>query len=308
MRKIANWAAWLHTCFLLFALTGGAAYAGPNDDILAASKAGDRNGVEAALADGASVNARDEGQMTPLRLAAIYGHKNVAELLLDRGANIEARDDLGQTPLHLAASNGNTDVVQLLLKRGSDVNVRDRINATPLDWAAFFGRKSVVALLLVRGALVNARDGSGATPLHYAASNGQREIATLLLAHGADRNLRNSDGQTPLDEIQASTLDDATKVSVSAALQATPKVRAPVPLPRPMPPAPAPSVASTQPTMPSCWDVPGMFRWVAQANPGIKPDVLTVAVEKAQVMMGCRPAPQTTKCAWIGNTWTCKTE
>jgi Ankyrin repeats (3 copies)/Ankyrin repeats (many copies) len=188
MRKITNRAWWLPAwTILLFAFAGVASFAGPNDDIFAASKAGDRVGVEAALTGGASVNARDKDQTTPLGLAAIYGHKNVATLLIDRGANIETRDEiLGQTPLHLAASNGNTDVVELLLNRGANVNVRDANNATPLDWAAFFGRKNTVARLLARGALVNARDVNGATPLHYAAFNGQGEIATLLLAHGAD--------------------------------------------------------------------------------------------------------------------------
>lgn len=289
--------------------------AGPNEDILAASKAGDRAGVEVALANGASVNARDKDEMTPLRLAAIYGHKNVAILLLDHGANIETRDEiLGQTPLHLAASNGNMDVVALLLNRGAGVNVPDRINATPLDWAALQGRKNVVALLIARGALVNTRDLNGATPLHYAAVTGQKEIATLLLAHGANLNARNGDGRTPLEEMQASTLDDATKSSVAAALQATPKVRtqaaSPVRVPPPTP-APAPP-ATAQTTVPNCWDVGGIARLVVQANPNIdfarNPGVLPGAVEKMQIAMGCRPAPQTTQCSWVGSTWTCKTQ
>src|SRR5712691_4177159 len=68
--------------FFLVILAGTQASAGPNEDILAASKAGDRARVEAALTYGASVNAVDEkglsppGLMglTPLGLAAAYGH------------------------------------------------------------------------------------------------------------------------------------------------------------------------------------------------------------------------------------------
>ena len=50
---------------VLMGALGSSAFAGPNDDILAASKAGDKGGVEAALAQGASVNAVDEDPLTP---------------------------------------------------------------------------------------------------------------------------------------------------------------------------------------------------------------------------------------------------
>ena len=64
------------------------AKAGPNEDILAAAKAGDRAGAEAAFAAGASVNAVDQkglsplglAGLTPLGLAAAYGHRNIAPI------------------------------------------------------------------------------------------------------------------------------------------------------------------------------------------------------------------------------------
>ncbi len=100
-------ASLLVSSFLLVCAAGTEALVGPNDDILAASKAGDKAGAEVALASGASVNAVDEkGQsplglngLTPLGLAAAYGHKNVAAFLLDRGANLDVTDSLKQTPV-----------------------------------------------------------------------------------------------------------------------------------------------------------------------------------------------------------------
>jgi len=305
--------------FLLFIMAGVPAFAVPNEDILAASKAGDRAGVEAALASGASVNAVDEKGLTtdhvpgltPLGLAAFYGHKNVAVVLLAQGAKVDATNILGQTPLHQAAMNDSTDVAKLLLDYHANVNARGLVGDTPLAWAALKGHASVATLLLARGALVNGRITSGRTALHAAASEGNAEMVALLLAHGADPNARNSDGQTPLQEMQTATLDDATKASVAAALHATPKVKAQAAAPaRVPPPTPAPaSPATAQTAVPNCWDIVGIARWVKQANPGIErqPGVLLGAVEQFQITMGCRPAPQQTECHWIGSTWTCKT-
>lgn len=110
-RSVSTWervnqvvkAATLLRSVLVFICTLAAeAPAGPNDDILAAAKAGDRSGVETALASGASVNARGDYDATPLMRAASYGHANVAALLLDRGANSNARSALGQTPITMA--------------------------------------------------------------------------------------------------------------------------------------------------------------------------------------------------------------
>jgi ankyrin repeat protein len=192
--------------------------------------------------------------LTPLGLAAVYGHKNVALLLLSEDAKIDAVGITGETPLHEAAANGSTDVAKLLLDRGANVSARDIFGATPLASAALKGHKSLATLLLARGAVVNVRVAiSDKTPLHVAAASGHKEMVALLLAHGADLNARNSDGQTPLQEMQASSLDAATKKSLANVLQPKPKEQVTLPTPvqaAPLAPvqAPAPSVASTQPT------------------------------------------------------------
>ena len=289
---------------LMLLMLIGRANAGPNEEILSAAKAGDLGKVEAALAAGASVNAQDADGLTSLMLSAIYGHANVAGLLLDRSANLNARAPLGASPLTLAAQNGNLGVVELLLRRGADVNSRDFIGATPLHWTALRGQKNVAALLLNRGALVNAQDLNRSTPLHYAASTAEKDTVSLLVAHGADINIRNKDGHTPLQEAESSdTLDAASKANIAVVLRATPKVKAydgstvRARAPR-MPPKTSVQLGSQSGdiqggrAMPNCWDVAGIARWVMYANPGERnPRVIAGAVEKVQIMMGCRQAP-----------------
>jgi ankyrin repeat protein len=290
---------------LVFALVVQA-IAGPNEDILAAAKTGDRMAVEAALAAGASVNAVDGkglsplglSGLTPLGLAAAYGHRNVVELLLNQGANISAADVMGQTPLHLAAEYGSADVAALLLEHGAGVDVRDKLGSTPLQWAAVEGHKNVASLLIKRGAIVNAQNLGGRTALHLAATEGHKEVVALLLAHGPDVRIRSSNGQTPLQEMQtSSSIDPATKAKIAAMLGAKPAprqvhnsvtARSPVaPTPLSAPPTPVYQEPQQSGT-PACTDAVGLARVVMQANPGIPPQVLAVTVQKLQVTMGCR--------------------
>ena len=309
--------------FMLFVSLSAEANAGPNEDIFAAATTGDRAGVEAAFAAGASVNAVDPlglpGQTTPLSIAAAKGHRNVAEFLLDHGANVNGADGLKQTPLHIAADHGSDDVAKLLLDRGADIDARDFLETTPLQYAALQGHKTVVALLVTRGATVNAKFAFGETALHMAATAGHKEIVALLLAHGADPNIKNSRGQTPLQEMQTSALDPANKASIASVLRSTAKVSAKGVLPDhrkapPSPPGPPMQIGSQSsdvqngPALPNCWDVAGIARLVMQANPGAPPQVIAAAVDQFQITMGCRQAPQKTACSWLGDTWTCTTK
>lgn len=54
---------------------------------------------------GAEGEARDNGSLAPLHLAAISAHKAVLKLLLGKRANVGPHDWQRQTPLHLTAGN-----------------------------------------------------------------------------------------------------------------------------------------------------------------------------------------------------------
>src|SRR3989442_2446634 len=78
------------------------------------------------------------------------------EALLAQGAEVNARNAHGWTPLHVAAAGGDPAVVALLLKHGADVHTQSHIGTTPLDNATIRGgRKAVIDLLLAHGAKRN---------------------------------------------------------------------------------------------------------------------------------------------------------
>jgi Ankyrin repeats (3 copies) len=243
--------------------------------------------------------------LTPLGLAAAYGHRNIAEFLLDHGARIGAKGGLGETPLHLASEHGYTDVAALLLKHGADTDARDIVGATPLQWAALRGNVKGVELLIARGAIVNAQSTFGKTALHLAATAGHKDIVAFLLEHGADTKIKNRDGQTPLQEMRASLLDSATKAHIAAMLspkRAPPYLQKPAAATAPPPLPVGPQSPPQNGSLPACTDVAGIAHLVMQSNPGIGPAVLAGAIEKIQIAMGCRQAPQQAECCWIGNT------
>ena len=184
-------------CF--FAAT---AQAGENTPLHDAARAGDKAKIEALLAQGADVNAKDNYGRPPLHWAVLWKRKDVAELLLAKGADVNAKKNGGNTALNSAAYGGHKDVVELLLAKGADVNAKGSHDFTALNTAAYEGHKDVVELLLAKGADVNAKDKDGMTPLHSVANlnkkgNG-KNIAELLLAKDADLNAKNKFGQTPL--------------------------------------------------------------------------------------------------------------
>jgi ankyrin repeat protein len=78
------------------------------------------------------------------------------EAWLAKGAEVNARNAQGWTPLHVAAAGGDPAVVALLLKCGADVHAQSHIGTTPLDNATTRGgRKAVIDLLLAHGARRN---------------------------------------------------------------------------------------------------------------------------------------------------------
>ena len=159
------------------------------------------------LERGASIEARNEEEDTPLIEAAAYGGTDVVNILLEKGAEVEARDNLGMTALIAAACDcaiidmpDTLDSMKLLLEKGANVNASDKEGRTALMYAAGWGRTHIVQLLLDKGARIESKDRHGNTPLLLSASGGYPTAGAteLLLARGANIEARNNDGDTAL--------------------------------------------------------------------------------------------------------------
>ncbi|CZR50156.1 uncharacterized protein PAC_00028 [Phialocephala subalpina] len=141
---------------------------------------------------------RAGGRWTSLHRASYNGHETVVRLLLENGATLEAADREQQTPLLLAAKNGHKAVIQLLLNKGAESEAQNRNCRTPLFLAAMNGHEAAVRLLIEEGAAFEGKDSAGQTPLLSAVANGSEEVVRLLLEKGAEINYKDYHGRTPL--------------------------------------------------------------------------------------------------------------
>lgn len=101
-----------------------------DEQLFRAARHGDRNGVERALAAGASLqHAAPVDHKTALFRAAVFGHADVVGLMLERGADPQAVGDDGQSVLDVVtaaraqerdpAVASHLDAVALVLRRAS---------------------------------------------------------------------------------------------------------------------------------------------------------------------------------------------
>lgn len=132
-------------------------------------------------------------------------HRAVAEFLLNKGADVNARDNGDATPLYWATTVV-TGTAAILLAHGADVNAKDNEGTTPLHHVL---SPNDAESLVNRGADVNAKDNRGNAPLHTSAMSANKQLVIVLLASGASVNAKNSQGETPLrlllDMVKANT-------------------------------------------------------------------------------------------------------
>ena len=169
----------------------------PDDALLNAVQGNEPDVITRAIAAGADVNLRDEGEFggTPLHRASRNSHHEAVVALLQGGADPDRVDRFGRTSLHIAAVGNHSEVVQSLLEGGANPNVADRNGTTPLHQARY---ADVVDRLLDYGANPDERDQEGWTPLHVRANEGDPGALQRLIGRGADVNARDDHGNTPL--------------------------------------------------------------------------------------------------------------
>lgn len=148
----------------------------PDSQLVSLVQRNDLEGVRAAVASGARVNAPRPSleNKTALHFAVARSGAAMVKLLLELGADPNARDSGGETPLSMAAFRGRADCVRELLAAKADVNARSKAGWTPLMAAASEGHAEVVRLLLKAG----ARPVSEA--LRLARKYGHAEVVSFL--------------------------------------------------------------------------------------------------------------------------------
>ena len=192
--------------------------------LCAAAEAGKDAKVSTLLRAKASTSAAcGISHRTPLQEALRHGSVPSVQALLAAGAAVDARDASGQTALHYAADEDPPALVQALIAAHADVAARSNSGETPLHRANNHRSVANAQALLAAGAPVDARNGRGETALFEAARNDSPELIQVLLAAGADPAARDSGRTTPLEIARKvgalkaqEALKDAKRVAVSA--------------------------------------------------------------------------------------------
>lgn len=156
--------------------------AGPMHD---AARAGDIAALEALIAEGANINAKDPLVGSPLHMAALSGQQDAAAFLLANGANVNRKGGmLGLTPLQVAVGSGAA-MVKLLLENGAKVGAKDLDGNTALHLAADTGDVEVIGVLLDAGLGPDLPNNRNILPIEIAGAAGHFEAVDYFRARGA---------------------------------------------------------------------------------------------------------------------------
>jgi len=154
----------------------------------------DTDGVREELAKGASVNALDEKDFTPLAYVAANPSASIEmlSLLFEAGADVNAAVEKGKTyPLSLAACSGNLEAIEFLMNAGALVNAESPKGYTALINSMYrlYDSKSllpVIDLLVDRGADIDCETDYGEMPVTVASRLGRFDAVRALVDAGAN--------------------------------------------------------------------------------------------------------------------------
>jgi len=170
----------------------------------AAAQVGDLAGLDALLAAGAEVNARDVHGRTPMHVATFASQREAIRRLAAAGADLGALENDRYDAVTIAAVADDEETLRVLLSLGASARlVTSRYDGTALIAAAHLGHDGVVRQLIKAGAPLDHVNN-----LHWTAliesivlgNGGTRHVATLqaLVSAGANTQLADRHGQTPL--------------------------------------------------------------------------------------------------------------
>lgn len=113
-----------------------------------AARLGKRSDVEKLLATNPALrDVRTELGSTPLHFAALNEDSGPLQALIAAGANVNARDREGSTPLHMAAYATRSKNVRMLLEAGADVAAKTEAGRDALSLARKVRADEVAGIL-----------------------------------------------------------------------------------------------------------------------------------------------------------------
>ncbi|WP_341811169.1 ankyrin repeat domain-containing protein [Wolbachia endosymbiont (group A) of Oxytorus armatus] len=153
-----------------------------DEELLATVKGDDLNRVKALVSQGASLEAKDNSNNTPLHNACNNGHVKVVEYLIQEGDRLKAKNKDGEAPLHVAVQHdGTLEVIEFILSRDlSGINDITNNGKTPLHLAIREDKPNTVQLLLRKGANIAVKDKNGKTSLDLAKQEDYTNIVEMI--------------------------------------------------------------------------------------------------------------------------------
>ena len=107
----------------------------PAEVLYRTAKAGDIEGLKAALGAGLDVNARDSQGWTALMHVVNKGFTLMVPPLLEAKADLDMRAPDGATALFMAAVHGHSEIIALLMEAGADISIKGPKGKTASDVA-----------------------------------------------------------------------------------------------------------------------------------------------------------------------------
>lgn len=154
-----------------------------------AVKRGKLEAVRLLCKSGADTNVENNGQATPLMLAAMHRSAEPhVKVLLKHGADVNKQKDVGYTALMICARMGNTRVAKLLLEAEADMELRDKSGETAIAKARKHNQQEVVQMLHLAGAKDDEPHGHRGSSSHLGRSHHASTHGTSALrgsTHGS---------------------------------------------------------------------------------------------------------------------------
>lgn len=160
--------------------------------------------IDAALSDGADINATDTVGRTAVLIAAKAKRHDVVAHLIQAGADINIQDQICLNPFTWGCISGDLELVRLAVENGADLEVTTRFYGKGIHPAAEKGHLEIVRFLVEQTDInLNHTNLCGWTPLLEAiilrdGGPVQQEIVSILLSGGADPTMVDELGVSPL--------------------------------------------------------------------------------------------------------------